>query len=147
MTTVQEVELVMLFLIEEDFADYPDLIEVAQRWLRNDEIKTKLVLAHNDSLKDFEGLEEEGPSIEENISYFIEHPFLLGDTISMVGIKEFAEMIGWDKARLSTKFSRQQSGKKVRPRLPEPVQILASTPLWTKAQVSNFKRRLKSESK
>ncbi|MGG4264191.1 hypothetical protein [Peribacillus simplex] len=30
----------------------------------------------------------------------------------LVGLKEFAELLGWDKARLSTKYSRQRDGKK-----------------------------------
>ncbi|MCE0555144.1 hypothetical protein LQK80_35660 [Bacillus thuringiensis] len=55
----------------------------------------------------------------------------LGSNSLLVGLKEFAEILGWDKARLSTKFSRQRDGKKVRPLLPEPIQILASTPIWT----------------
>ncbi|GIX59963.1 hypothetical protein BPADB04_49930 [Bacillus paranthracis] len=44
-----------------------------------------------------------------------------------------------DKTRLSTKFSRQRDGKKVRPLLPEPIQILASTPIWTLKQAKKYK--------
>ncbi|MFT9848190.1 hypothetical protein [Aneurinibacillus sp. REN35] len=58
----------------------------------------------------------------------------------LVGLKEFAEIIGWDKARLSTKYSRQRDGKKVRPPLPEPIQILAATPVWTKEQALAYKK-------
>lgn len=61
----------------------------------------------------------------------------------LVGIKEFAEIIGWDKARLSTKYSRQREGQKVRPPLPEPVQILAATPVWTVEQANEYKKSLK----
>ncbi|PAE90887.1 hypothetical protein CHH72_00615 [Shouchella clausii] len=57
-------------------------------------------------------------------------------------MKEFAELIGWETARLSTKFARQREGKKVRPRLPEPIQILASTPIWTVRQAEAYKRKL-----
>ena len=57
-------------------------------------------------------------------------------------MKEFAEILGWDKARLSTKYSRQREGKKVRPLLPEPVQVLASTPIWTQKQAENYKSQI-----
>ncbi|MBE3570200.1 MAG: hypothetical protein IMW92_08845 [Bacillales bacterium] len=52
-------------------------------------------------------------------------------------------MIGWEKARLSTKYSRQQEGRKVKDPLPEPVQILAATPVWTVEQAEKYKRSLK----
>lgn len=58
----------------------------------------------------------------------------------LVGTKEFAELLGWDVARLSTKYRRQQEGKKVRPPLPEPVQILASTPVWTLEQAMEYRK-------
>lgn len=57
----------------------------------------------------------------------------------LVGLKEFAELLGWDKARLSTKYARQREGKKVRPVLPEPIQILAATPIWTLRQAERYK--------
>lgn len=66
---------------------------------------------------------------------------MLGGVIPLlVGIKEFAEILDWDKARLSTKWSRQREGKKVRPLLPEPVQIIAATPLWTLKQALEYKK-------
>lgn len=58
----------------------------------------------------------------------------------LVGIKEFAELLGWDKARLSTKYNRQRTGRNVRPTLPEPVQVLAATPIWTLEQAQAYKR-------
>ena len=58
----------------------------------------------------------------------------------LVGIKEFAELLGWDKARLSTKYNRQRTGANVRPLLPEPVQVLAATPIWTLRQAQAYKR-------
>ncbi|HDR6289641.1 TPA: hypothetical protein QCU33_005806 [Bacillus cereus] len=57
-------------------------------------------------------------------------------------MKEFAEIIGWDKARLGMKYFRQREGKKVRPPLPKPIQILAATPIWTLEQVLAFKRNI-----
>ncbi|MCU6603795.1 hypothetical protein OCO53_25480 [Peribacillus frigoritolerans] len=57
----------------------------------------------------------------------------------LVGIKEFAEIIGWDKMRLSTKYSRQRKGKKVRKPVPEPIQILAATPVWTLQQAKDYR--------
>ncbi|QUW68508.1 hypothetical protein KFQ04_28905 (plasmid) [Pseudomonas synxantha] len=62
-----------------------------------------------------------------------------GSNSPLVGLKEFAEILGWDKARLSAKFSRQRDGKKVRPLLPNPIQILASTPVWTLKQAKKYK--------
>ncbi|MED0708666.1 hypothetical protein P4S91_10540 [Aneurinibacillus aneurinilyticus] len=59
---------------------------------------------------------------------------------TLVGLKEFAEVIGWDKARLSTKYSRQRKGKKVRPVLPEPIQVLACGPIWTLEQAEEYKK-------
>lgn len=47
---------------------------------------------------------------------------------TLVGLKEFAKILRWDKAKLSTKLSRQQKGQRVRSSLPEPIQILAATP-------------------
>lgn len=57
----------------------------------------------------------------------------------LVGLKEFAQIIGWDKARLSTKYSRQKEGKKVRPVLPEPIQIVSATPIWTLEQANQYR--------
>jgi len=62
----------------------------------------------------------------------------------LVGTKEFAEIIGWQKAKLSTKYSRQRSGQKVKNPLPEPRQILAATPVWTLEQALNFKKNLEN---
>jgi hypothetical protein len=65
----------------------------------------------------------------------------MGSNSPLVGLKEFAEILGWDKARLSTKYSRQREGKKVRPLLPEPIQLLASTPIWTLEQAKGYKKK------
>lgn len=63
----------------------------------------------------------------------------------LVGIKEFSEILGWSKARLSTKWNRQREGQKVRPPLPEPIQVVAATPLWTLEQALQFKKQVKVE--
>lgn len=60
----------------------------------------------------------------------------------LVGLKEFAEILGWSTARLCAKYGRQKSGKKVRLPLPIPVQILSATPVWTLQQALDFKKRL-----
>ncbi|RKJ75246.1 hypothetical protein D7X33_17715 [Butyricicoccus sp. 1XD8-22] len=65
----------------------------------------------------------------------------------LVGLKEFAEVIGWERARLSVKYTRQQEGKKVRPPIPEPVQMLAATPLWTLKQAEAYKKLLNKDNK
>lgn len=64
-----------------------------------------------------------------------------------MGLKEFAEIIGWSKARLSTKYNRQREGKNVRPRLPEPIQVLASTPIWTEQQAKAFKNMVEKNNR
>ncbi|TBV85486.1 hypothetical protein [Lysinibacillus sp. OL1] len=60
----------------------------------------------------------------------------------LIGLKEFSEMLGWSKQALSMKFLRQRKGRKVRNPLPEPVQILAATPVWTQEQVEEYKKQL-----
>ncbi|ACA42309.1 hypothetical protein Bsph_p079 (plasmid) [Lysinibacillus sphaericus C3-41] len=63
----------------------------------------------------------------------------------LVGTKEFAEILGWTKAKLSTKYSRQRDGQKVKDPLPEPIQLLAATPVWTLEQAMNYKKSLSKE--
>lgn len=61
----------------------------------------------------------------------------------LIGSKEFSEMLGWSKQAFSVKYIRQQrEGRKVRNPLPEPVQILAATPVWTLEQVEEYKKQL-----
>lgn len=60
----------------------------------------------------------------------------------LVGTKEFAELLGWSKANFSTKFKRQRDGKKVKNPLPEPVHILAATPVWTLEQAEKYKKTI-----
>ncbi|SFX79583.1 hypothetical protein SAMN04487866_12627 [Thermoactinomyces sp. DSM 45891] len=54
-------------------------------------------------------------------------------------MKEFAEILGWSVQRLSKKLKGQREGKKVRPELPEPIQVLASTPIWTLEQAQEYR--------
>lgn len=66
--------------------------------------------------------------------------------IPLFGIKEFAEEIGWEQSRLSTKLKRQLEGQKVKYPLPEPLQVLASTPIWNSEQVMDYKGKIKNTS-
>lgn len=50
----------------------------------------------------------------------------------LIGQKEFAEILGWDRRRVSTYYWR---GK-----LPEPIKKLASGPVWTRQQAEEYKR-------
>jgi hypothetical protein len=134
MTKIKDVENAFASLIADELLEIPALLELAQKWYQNDIIKMQLAVTYDDLEYDV--------SLESHIAYHLEHPFLLGDTSVLVGLKEFAELIGWDKARLSTKYSRQREGMKVRPRLPEPIQILSATPVWTKAQAMSYKEKL-----
>ncbi|HET7579778.1 MAG TPA: hypothetical protein VFK33_10890 [Bacillales bacterium] len=51
----------------------------------------------------------------------------------LIGQKEFAEILGWDRRRISTYYHRGQ--------LPEPVKKLASGPIWTRQQAEEFKKQ------
>lgn len=143
MTKLDDVTFALFQLVDEDsdISNFPELIEIAEKWLNNDLIKSELALAYGDHLNE----NTEPQPLEGFIVYFLEHPFLIGDNSTMLGLKEFADYIGWDKARLSTKYSRQCAGKKVRPRIPEPIQVLASTPLWTKSQAKTFKEKVETK--
>ena len=55
------------------------------------------------------------------------HKHLIEDTTPLVGLSEAAQMLGWDKRKLSTYIKR---GKFI-----EPIQRLASGPVWTKGQI------------
>jgi hypothetical protein len=140
MTGLKDIENAFVSLTADELLEIPALLELAQKWYHNDIIKMQLAVTYDDMKKDMPDL-----PLEAHICYYLEHPFLLGDTSTLVGLKEFAELIGWDKARLSTKFSRQREGKKVRPMIPEPIQILSATPVWTKAQVMHFKEKLETK--
>ena len=58
----------------------------------------------------------------------------------IVGMKEFAEMLGWSVARLSVKYHRQQVGMRVRPPLPTSIQTLSATPVWLESQAVEYKK-------
>lgn len=49
----------------------------------------------------------------------------------LLGVREVAEFIGWLPAKVSTYYKR---GK-----LPEPVQVLASGPIWTRQQIEEYR--------
>lgn len=49
----------------------------------------------------------------------------------LVGLAEAAKILGWSKQQISVYMSR---GK-----FPEPIQRLASTPIWTKQQILDYK--------
>lgn len=60
----------------------------------------------------------------------------------LVGMKEFAEIIGWEVAKLSTRLKRQQEGVISKYPLPEPIQVIAASPIWTKEQALDYKREI-----
>lgn len=53
----------------------------------------------------------------------------------LVGVQEVGKILGWGKAKVSEYLKR---GK-----LPEPVQRLASGPVWRKSDIVKFKEGLK----
>ena len=53
----------------------------------------------------------------------------------LAGVAEAAEILGWDKRRVSTYISRGS--------FPEPLQRLASGPVWTYKQIEEYKESRK----
>jgi hypothetical protein len=51
----------------------------------------------------------------------------------LVGVAEAAEILGWDKRKIATYISRGV--------FPDPVQRLASGPIWTRKQIEDYKNR------
>lgn len=50
----------------------------------------------------------------------------------LAGVAEVAEILGWDKRKVSTYLKRGI--------LPQPLQKLASGPIWTYKQIEDFKK-------
>ena len=48
----------------------------------------------------------------------------------LVGLAEAAELLGWSKQQVSVYIKR---GK-----FPEPIQVLASSPIWTRQQIEDY---------
>lgn len=55
------------------------------------------------------------------------------EKIELVGVKEAAEILGWDKGKVSVYLARGI--------LPEPIQRLASGPVWTREQIEAYKEK------
>lgn len=55
----------------------------------------------------------------------------------VAGVAEVAEILGWSKSQVNTYMSR---GK-----FPEPIQRLASGPIWTREQIDRYKRERGAE--
>jgi len=53
----------------------------------------------------------------------------------LVGVKEAAELLGWDKAKVSVYLARGI--------LPKPVARLASGPVWHREQIEEYKKMRK----
>jgi len=51
----------------------------------------------------------------------------------LVGYAEAAEILGWDKRRVGVYIQRGA--------FPEPIQRLASGPVWTRKQIEDYKHR------
>lgn len=55
------------------------------------------------------------------------------DPEDLVGVKEAAEILGWDPRRVATYRKRGT--------FPEPVQELAMGPLWTRQQIEEYAKK------
>ncbi len=56
-----------------------------------------------------------------------------GRNLVLVGVKEAAEILGWDPRRVATYRSRGS--------FPEPIAELAMGPVWTRSQIEGYKNR------
>lgn len=75
--------------------------------------------------------------------YMYEIGTLSGEVIpDLVGLQEFADILGWTKQRLGMMYARQQRGDNVKRPLPEPIKKVAATPLWTIHQAESYKINL-----
>lgn len=52
--------------------------------------------------------------------------------MDLVGVKEAAELLSWDKGKVSVYLARGI--------LPEPIQRLASGPIWTRQQIEEYRQ-------
>lgn len=52
----------------------------------------------------------------------------------LVGLAEAAEILGWDKRRVATYRKRGA--------FPDPIQQLASGPIWTQKQIEDYREAL-----
>jgi hypothetical protein len=50
----------------------------------------------------------------------------------LVGVKEAAEILGWDPRKVATYRSRG--------RFPEPIAVLAMGPVWYRQQIEDYKK-------
>lgn len=55
----------------------------------------------------------------------------------LAGVAEAAEILGWDRRKVSTYIRR---GK-----LPDPIQRLASGPIWTRSQIEEYAKQRPSQ--
>lgn len=84
----------------------------------------------------------------DEAKYLYEIGTLAGEIVpELIGSKEFYELLGWSKERFNMIWHRQKEGKNVRMPLPEPVAILAVTPVWTRAQAEEFIRLVQEKEK
>ena len=71
-----------------------------------------------------------------------QHTHNIPNIPQLVGVKEFSDIIGWNKSYFCTKLARQEQNLNVRLPLPPPIQKLASTPVWTLEQAYEYKQLL-----
>jgi predicted DNA-binding transcriptional regulator AlpA len=65
----------------------------------------------------------------------------------LVGHKEVREMLGWSKSQLDT-YIRRAATKEFPPGMfPKPIQVLASGPIWTRAQIEEWEKNRQSGDK
>lgn len=60
-----------------------------------------------------------------------DHCLNIAGYTELVGVKEAAEILGWDVRRVATYRSRGS--------FPEPMAVMAMGPVWTREQIENYK--------
>lgn len=57
--------------------------------------------------------------------------------LPIVGSKEAADILGWDRRKVATYYSRHL--------LPRPIALLASGPIWGRHQIENYRDELRAK--
>lgn len=60
----------------------------------------------------------------------------------LIDLRVFAQILNWNTTKLKQKLNEQWSGKRAKPPLPDPVDFLGTTPIWTIQQAWDYRERL-----
>lgn len=63
--------------------------------------------------------------------------YFVSSFVPLAGASEAAEILGWDRRKVSTYYGRHI--------LPDPIAILASGPIWTRRQIEQYRDELQAK--